>query len=130
MPFSALADMAGPKCNTPKDLIRLARPLPHVAKRLIAGEPITVVAIGSSSTLGAGASSLASSYPSRLSRELQQHFPKASITVLNRGVGGEEIADMLKRFDSAVIAAKSSATMCLSFALSSPRSALSVPTLF
>jgi len=106
MPFSALADMAGPKCNTPQDLIRLARPLPHVAKRLIAGEPITVVAIGSSSTLGAGASSLASSYPSRLSRELQQHFPKASITVLNRGVGGEEIADMLKRFDSAVIAAK------------------------
>jgi hypothetical protein len=29
-----------------------------------------------------------------------------SITVLNRGVGGEEIADMLERFDSAVIAAK------------------------
>src|SRR5262249_58926169 len=61
---------------------------------------------GSSTTLGIGASSPASSYPSRLSLELQQHFPKASITVLNRGVGGEEIADMLERFNSAVIAAK------------------------
>src|SRR5262245_63583758 len=72
----------------------------------MAGDPITVVAIGSSSTSGAGASSPATNYPSRLLVELQQHFPKASITVLNRGVGGEEIADMLERFDSAVIAAK------------------------
>jgi lysophospholipase L1-like esterase len=33
-------------------------------------------------------------------------FPQTPITVLNRGVGGEEVPDMLKRFDEAVIAAK------------------------
>jgi lysophospholipase L1-like esterase len=106
VPFPALADTATPNCNAPQDLIRLANPLPHVADKLIAGEPITVVAIGSSSTAGAGASSPASTYPSRLLIELKQHFPKMSITILNRGVGGEEIPDMLERFDSAVIAAK------------------------
>ena len=46
------------------------------------------------------------SYPARLAVELKQHFPNHSITVLNRGVNGEEVGDMLKRFDSAVVAAK------------------------
>src|SRR6185312_2492005 len=82
---------------------RLANPLPHLASRLAAGAPITIVAIGSSSTQGAGASSPAASYPSRLAVELQTHFPRNKITVLNRGVGGEEVRDMLKRFDRAVI---------------------------
>ena len=68
--------------------------------------PITIVAIGSSSTAGAGASTPAANYPSRLQAELKQRFPGHTITVLNRGVNGEEIADMLKRFDTAVVAAK------------------------
>ena len=105
-PFAALADTATPSCNVPLDLTRLANTLPHVAKKVLAGDSLTVVAIGSSSTSGAGASSPASNYPSRLLIELQQHFPKVSITMLNRGVGGEEIGDMLQRFDSAVVAAK------------------------
>jgi lysophospholipase L1-like esterase len=100
------ADTATPKCDAPLDLIRLIHPLPHIAQKLAAGQPITIVAMGSSSTAGAGASSPASNYPSRLLIELQQHFPKMSITILNRGVGGEEVADMLERFDSAVVAAK------------------------
>ncbi|MFZ0108485.1 MAG: GDSL-type esterase/lipase family protein, partial [Pseudolabrys sp.] len=86
--------------------IRLANPLPHLAQKIAAGDAITIVAIGSSSTSGAGASSPAANYPSRLSVELQQHFPKSSFTMHNRGVNGEEIGDMLTRFDSSVIAAK------------------------
>ena len=102
----ARAEATAPECDAPLDLIRLANPLPHIAKKLTLGEPITIVAIGSSSTAGAGASSAAATYPSRLQVELHQHFPRVSITVLNRGAGGEEVPDMLKRFDSAVIAAK------------------------
>jgi lysophospholipase L1-like esterase len=102
----AHAETSAPACDAPLDLIRLANPLQHIAKKVTLGEPITIVAIGSSSTSGAGASSPASTYPSRLQVELRQHFPKLSITVLNRGVGGEEVPDMLARFDSAVIAAK------------------------
>ncbi|MGB6311413.1 MAG: GDSL-type esterase/lipase family protein [Pseudolabrys sp.] len=102
----ARADTSAPACATPLDLIRLANPLPHLAQKIAAGDAITIVAIGSSSTSGAGASSPAANYPSRLSVELQQHFPKSSFTMNNRGVNGEEIGDMLARFDSSVIAAK------------------------
>lgn len=95
-----------PPCKERAELLHLAHPLSQVARKMAAGEAVTIVAIGSSSTQGAGASTPAASYPSRLAVELKQHFPKDSFVVLNRGVGGEEVADMLKRFESAVIAAK------------------------
>ncbi len=105
---AAQAQVAGPspQCDAPLDVVRLAHPLTHFAQKLAANEPITIVAVGSSSTAGAGASSPDANYPSRLAVELKQRFPGHAITVLNRGVGGEEVADMLKRFDSAVVAAK------------------------
>jgi lysophospholipase L1-like esterase len=106
LPLSARAEAPAPNCDVPLDLLRLANPLSHMTKKIASNEPIVVVAIGSSSTAGAGASTPAASYPSRLAVELKQHFPKNPITVINRGVNGEEIADMLKRFDSAVVAAK------------------------
>ena len=105
LPFAARGETA-PTCDAPFSMIRFTNPLVRVAQRLKSGEPITIVAIGSSSTAGSGASSSAASYPSRLAIELTQRFPGHPITVLNRGVGGEEIGDMLKRFDTAVIAAK------------------------
>jgi lysophospholipase L1-like esterase len=91
-------------CNAPSAANRLDQPLRHLAKRIAAGQPITIVAIGSSSTAGAGASSSAASYPSRLEVELKERFPHLAIRVLNRGVNGEEVPDMLARFDKAVLA--------------------------
>jgi acyl-CoA thioesterase-1 len=104
LPARAQAPASG--CNVNLDQVRLANPLSHIAKKLVNFEPITIVAIGSSSTWGAGASSPAANYPNRLAVELKRLFPTHSITVLNRGVGGEEVGDMLKRFDSAVVAAR------------------------
>jgi acyl-CoA thioesterase I len=72
--------------------------LTRTAQRLARHEPLTIVALGSSSTYGAGASSPANTYPSRLAVELKAIFPKETITVINRGVNGEEVPDMLKRF--------------------------------
>ena len=106
IPVSAQAETSGPACNAPLDLIKLANPLSHVAQKLASNDPIIVVAIGSSSTVGLGASSPVANYPNRLAGELRQHFPKRSITVLNRGANGEEVDDMIRRFNSAVIAAK------------------------
>ncbi|HET7850273.1 MAG TPA: SGNH/GDSL hydrolase family protein [Pseudolabrys sp.] len=100
----ARAETRVPRCDVPLDLVRLENPLPHVAKKLAAGAPIKIVAIGSSSTAGAGASSSAATYPSRLAVNLQKQFPRSQITVLNRGISGEEILDMLKRFDRAIVA--------------------------
>ncbi|MFY9829917.1 MAG: GDSL-type esterase/lipase family protein [Rhodoplanes sp.] len=91
-------------CNAQHDLTRLAYALPHTAKRLSDRAPLTIVALGSSSTAGAGASSPAASYPSRLAAVLQQAFPSSVINVLNRGVNGEEARDMLDRFERNIAA--------------------------
>ena len=106
LPLAARAGDPAPICDAPMQMIRFSKPLTHISQKLNTTEPITIVAIGSSSTAGAGASSPAATYPSRLQVELNRHFPGHSITVLNRGVGGEEIGDMLKRFDLAVVAVK------------------------
>jgi lysophospholipase L1-like esterase len=87
-------------------MVRLGTGLPRLAARLRAGEPVTIVAVGSSSTAGAGASSPAASYPSRLAAELAALFPESSIRVVNRGVNGEEAPQMIARFDSEVISEK------------------------
>src|SRR4051812_41537080 len=90
-----LPKAAEAKCAVQTDIAHFDQRLSRVALRLSGGAPIKVVAIGSSSTWGAGASSRASSYPSRLEAELRQHFPGHPITVVNRGVNGEEATDML-----------------------------------
>ncbi len=101
----APAQTSGFACSAPAEVTRLNYPLRHAARRLASGEPLTIVAIGSSSTAGAGASSPAASYPSRLAVELKQRFPTHDITVLNRGVNGETTEQMMARFATGVIAA-------------------------
>ena len=103
---TAAAQTATPRCNNSLDLIRLASPLTRVSQRLATRDAITIVAIGSSSTAGAGASAPDKSYPSQLQAELKVHFRGHPVTMINRGVNGEEIAEMLKRFDSEVLPAK------------------------
>jgi len=101
---SDMPSVVAPKCVVPADLARFDLPLSRLAFRVSGGLPIKIVAIGSSSTFGAGASSPAASYPSRLEVELQRHFPGHALTVINRGVNGEEAPDMLARFETGVIA--------------------------
>jgi len=104
LPFAARAEQL--QCDAQPNRVRFAVPLSRVGHKLAADQPITIVAIGSSSTAGAGASSPTATYPSRLQAELAQRFPGHSFKVINRGVNGEEVPDMLKRFDDAVVAAK------------------------
>jgi lysophospholipase L1-like esterase len=101
-----LAAAAEPTCQTAQDLARFAKPLHHLAQKLAAHATVTIVAIGSSSTKGAGASSPAATYPSRLRQDLQQRYPHNNIVVINQGIGGEEVPDMLKRFDEAIVKTK------------------------
>ena len=99
-------EQPGLACKAPHELTRLSQPLLQTARRLANLEPVTIVAIGSSSTAGAGASTPKASYPSRLAVELKERFPGRPITVINRGVNGEEARDMLARFPQDVIAEK------------------------
>jgi lysophospholipase L1-like esterase len=95
-----------PACVVSLDQARFVQPLARTARLLASGKPIKIVALGSSSTYGAGATSSAGAYPNRLAEELSRLFPGHEITVLNRGVGGDEASDMLKRLDADVIAEK------------------------
>ena len=95
-----------PPCSAPAELAKLDQPLARTARLLAGGQPIKIIALGSSSTAGAGASSPAASYPSRLAIELAEKFPSHPFTVLNRGVNGEEAKEMLARLETGVIAEK------------------------
>src|ERR1700674_4136281 len=62
----APAESAAPTCGVPAELVLFNRALPHLAERVAQRCPVTIVAIGSSSTAGVGASSAAATYPGRL----------------------------------------------------------------
>jgi lysophospholipase L1-like esterase len=98
------ANPPAPRCVVPPDYARFDLPLRRSARLLAAGKPIKIVAIGSSSTYGAGASRPYNSYPSRLAAELSREFVDHEFTVLNRGVNGDRAKDMLARFQRGVIA--------------------------
>jgi acyl-CoA thioesterase I len=95
-----------PQCTVSPAAISAGPWFTRTAARLSERKPVTIVAVGSSSTYGEGASSSAAAYPARLEALLKQRFPATAIKVLNRGVNGEEAADMLARFERDVIAAK------------------------
>ncbi|AMA60746.1 MULTISPECIES: SGNH/GDSL hydrolase family protein [unclassified Bradyrhizobium] len=90
-------------CLPPKGGSKAMGSLPHVASKLVAGQPVVIVAFGSSSTAGFGASSPEFNYPNRLAAQLRRHYPTADITVVNAGVGGEDAPEMMKRLQTQVI---------------------------
>jgi acyl-CoA thioesterase I len=92
-------------CAAPPVLTALGPALARVAARVKQGEPLTIVALGSSSTRGVGASAPELSYPSRLETELRARLPDIAVRVVNRGRSGEEVPQMLARLDRDVLAA-------------------------
>ncbi len=93
-------------CLPPKGGVKPMGSLPHVAGKLASGQPVVIVAFGSSSTQGYGSSSPEFTYPNRLAAQLRRQYPGADITVLNRGIGGEDAPEMMKRLQTSVIDAK------------------------
>jgi lysophospholipase L1-like esterase len=89
-------------CLPPKGEARTMGSLPHVANKLISGRPVVIVAFGSSSTQGYGSSAPEFTYPNRLARQLRRQYPSADISVVNRGVGGEDAPEMMKRLQSVI----------------------------
>jgi acyl-CoA thioesterase I len=101
-PMAVAAEASVSRCVAPADLTRLELPLMRTARRLASRKLIMIVALGSSSTVGVGASSAEATYPSRLMVELAQRFQTQPIIVLNRGISGARAVDMLARFDESV----------------------------
>lgn len=78
--------------------------LPHLRDAIANNREVTIVALGSSSTQGWHASDIAHSYPSLLQSNLSASLPSAHVAVLNRGVGGQDVGEMLPRIESDVLA--------------------------
>jgi acyl-CoA thioesterase I len=91
------------QCAAPREASSLQHLPIHFRDRIAKGLPLKIVAIGSSSTQGIGASAPSKSYPSRLEAELKARLPGLPITVLNKGIGGEEAPQMIARFEADVL---------------------------
>jgi lysophospholipase L1-like esterase len=90
-------------CLPPKGGVNPVGSLPHVAGKLASGEPVEIIAFGSSSTTSWGATSPEFAYPNRLAAQLRRQYPTADIHVIVRGKGGEDAPEMMKRLQAQVI---------------------------
>jgi lysophospholipase L1-like esterase len=100
---SAGASDAALGCTVPREITRLKVGLSNTVRAIRSGKELVIVAIGSSSTKGVGASDPTHTYPARLAEELRHHWPEHALTVINKGVGGEIASQMLTRFDRDVL---------------------------
>src|SRR5262249_26142586 len=104
----ALAQSAGTvgigSCAVPLALSDIGVALDRSAARVDQGGTLTIVAMGSSSTQGVGASAPSLSYPSRLQEQLRERLPAIEVRVLNRGIGGQDVGEELRRLDRDVVA--------------------------
>lgn len=105
LPCAALAAEPDPGlCAAPAGWAAIIPPLERVAARINGGGPLNIVAVGSSSTSGIGATGPSMTYPSRLEAEMRAHFPRLDIRVVNRGKGGEDAPEELARLATDVVA--------------------------
>lgn len=98
----ARASDEGPACASAPGVIVPGAPLSTVAKHLASGTHVTVLAIGSSSTEGVGASAPSGSYPAQLEIDLKALWGTDAVSVRNAGVGGETADATVARLEAAL----------------------------
>jgi lysophospholipase L1-like esterase len=103
IPLPAAATPPALRCTAPDTVTRFQVSLPNTARAIRRGAALVIVAIGSSSTQGVGASDQAHTYPALLAEELRHRWPRLAVTVVNKGVGGENAEQMLARFTRDVL---------------------------
>ncbi|MDE5466195.1 SGNH/GDSL hydrolase family protein [Bradyrhizobium sp. CSS354] len=92
------------KCLSANSNASLGAQLPRTASRLKSGEPLKIVAIGSSSTVGLWVLRSAATYPEVMRRELSRLRSNATIEVINSGRVGDTIPNNVARFERDVFA--------------------------
>lgn len=96
--------LAGEQCASMPGHLELGVQLPKARAAISDRKDFDVVALGSSSTQGYGASTPFHSYPAALLRTLQQNLPGVKVTVHNKGIGGQDVSQMLERLERDVFA--------------------------
>lgn len=84
-------------CRAKPELLDLGAPLPIARKVVAERKPLRIIALGSSSTSGYGASNPAFAYPTQLRMGLEKALPGIDVDVINRGIGGQDVEEMAAR---------------------------------
>ena len=100
--ISTGAAQAGPFICRETPIVNANEKLATLAPRIAAGGTLEILAIGSSSTEGVGASAKDKTYPARLQALLGAAWPRVQINVANAGIGGEIAPQTLARLKQAV----------------------------
>lgn len=108
--LTSILSLAGPStghaalpCATSKAVWGGFPALTRTTAKLAAGSPLRIVALGSSSTAGVGATAPDRTYPAQLERLLRHRFAAERVEVVNRGKGGETVAANLARIEQDVL---------------------------
>ena len=92
------------RCLSANPGLSLGVQLPRTAARLKSGEPLKIVAIGSSSTVGLWVLASAATYPEVMRRELLRLRSNATVSIINSGRVGDTTHDNVARFERDVFA--------------------------
>jgi lysophospholipase L1-like esterase len=99
--WSAVAH-AEHQCRASRELLEIGNPL-EIARTAVADErELRIVALGSSSTQGYGASNPQFAYPAQLKIRLEAAMPGIQVHVWNKGVGGQDAEEMTARMKTDV----------------------------
>jgi acyl-CoA thioesterase I len=90
-------------CAVPQHRFDFEPKFPNTLAALDKGEAVIIVVIGGGSTAGRAAGAADKAWPARLDNALAERFPKARVTVLNKGVARNTARDMVARFDTDVL---------------------------
>ncbi|HEY0219412.1 MAG TPA: SGNH/GDSL hydrolase family protein [Afipia sp.] len=91
-------------CLSVAQNLSLGATLPRVSAVLKSRQPLKIVAIGSSSTVGLWMTDQAKTYPEVMKRELIRLLPTARVEIVNSGRSGDTIHGNMSRFDADVFA--------------------------
>jgi lysophospholipase L1-like esterase len=90
------------QCRASRELLDVGNPL-DIARTAVADDrELRIVALGSSSTQGYGASNPQYAYPAQLKMKLEAAMPGVTIHVWNKGVGGQDAEEMIARMKTDV----------------------------
>lgn len=93
-----------PSCQVSPSTLYADGDLRYLGLRMQRGEPIRIVALGSGTTMGMGASA-GFAFPIRLKEALSARVPN-KVSVLNKGVARQTAAEMLRRIELDIVPAK------------------------
>lgn len=100
--ISAGTAQAGPFICRETPIVRTTDRLAALAPRVASGGKLEILAIGSSSTEGIGASAKDRTYPARLQALLAKEWPRVAVDITNAGIGGEIAPQTLARLKQAL----------------------------